>query len=105
MASSPLGMAGLYAWWKDPAGQWLLSATIMTRAAEGAMRAIHHREPVVLDPEEYGAWLDPSQQDAQRALALISRPAPRLEAVSVTTRVGNVANNSPANVRPLQMDQ
>ncbi len=69
------------------------------------MRAIHHREPVVLDPEEYGAWLDPSQQDAQRALALISRPAPRLEAVSFTTRVGNVANNSPANVRPLQMDQ
>ena len=47
------------------AGLWeqhqsLTTCTIITTAATDAMSAIHDRMPVVIKPEDYSRWLDPS---------------------------------------------
>ncbi|ADE86662.1 SOS response-associated peptidase [Rhodobacter capsulatus] len=47
-----LYLAGLASRWRD-----LLTCTIMTRAATGAMGGLHDRMPVVLNADEREAWL------------------------------------------------
>ncbi len=101
-ASQPVtAMAGLYSWWHQEDGTWLLSATIITRAATAEMAAIHSREPALLRPEEYAAWLDPAQKDPLAALALLQREPPTYTYFPVGNQVGNVANNSAANVEKI----
>ncbi len=97
----PLAFAGLYGWWKKPDGSWLLSTTIVTRAAEGELAAIHDRTPVVLTPNEFSEWLDPHQQDKYAARQLIDRPNQLLQADVVGKAVGNIRNNSPENIQPV----
>lgn len=50
----------------------------MTGLSEGHLAEYHGRAPVILDPEDWGVWLDPAQ-DA-KALLQALRPA-RLEVV------------------------
>ncbi|MFT3943454.1 MAG: SOS response-associated peptidase [Ancrocorticia sp.] len=99
--AAPLAFAGLYGWWKKPDGSWLLSTTIITRAAEGDLAAIHDRTPIVLTPDEFAAWLDPHQEDKYAALQLIDRSNQPLQADVVGKAVGNIRNNSPENIRPV----
>ena len=47
-----LFFAGLASRWEG-----LLTCTILTRAANDATADLHHRMPVILDPEERDAWL------------------------------------------------
>lgn len=98
---TPLAFAGLYGWWKKPDGSWLLSTTIITRAAEGELAAIHDRTPVILTRDEFSEWLDPHQQDKLVAHQLINRPNQPLQADVVGKAVGNIRNNSPENIRPV----
>ena len=63
-----LGFAGVYEWWRVPAGVvlpgsedgWLCSTVIVTRPALDSIGQIHDRMPVVVPPELADAWLDPS---------------------------------------------
>lgn len=53
-------LAGLYEWWKNPAsGEWLLSATTLTKHTAPELEHIHDRNPVLLTPETFEAWIDP----------------------------------------------
>ncbi|MPV50178.1 SOS response-associated peptidase [Pseudactinotalea sp. HY160] len=98
---APLAFAGLYSWWPDPelpAGdpqRWLLSTTIVTGEARGALATLHAREPVVLGAAAARAWLDPELTDARAALELTCEPGPRLTWHPVTRAVGAVRNNHP----------
>jgi putative SOS response-associated peptidase YedK len=60
----PLGLAGLWEAWRDPAGgEPVESCTIVTTDAAGPLAEIHHRMPAVLPTEGLEPWLDPRQQD------------------------------------------
>lgn len=61
-----ISFAGLYAVNTkiDPAGLPLKSCTIITGPAEPPVHAIHDRQPLVLDPADYDAWLDPATPEA-----------------------------------------
>jgi putative SOS response-associated peptidase YedK len=91
------GIAGLYERWRGPGGEVVDSFTLLTRAARGAVAALHDRMPLILDPPGYAAWLDPAAPDPAALLAglpealgasLIARP--------VSTRVNDVRNDDPA---------
>ena len=58
------------------------------------MAPIHDRMPVVLAPQHWEQWLDPSYDDVERLQTLLS-PAPNelLNAYPVSTEVNNVRNN------------
>lgn len=54
----PFAFAGLRTAWKRPDGEWLRSCTIVTTQANDAIRSIHPRMPVILEPDEEAIWLD-----------------------------------------------
>ena len=67
---------------------------ILTEPAAPAFADIHHRQPVVLDPEYRCDWLDgnlTTREDIRRAARRL--PADRLEAYAVSTRVNSTKND------------
>ena len=104
--------AGLYEWWRNPAegddspNKWLLSTSILTRDATGELAGIHDRMPVFLSPELLEEWLDPHTEGDDDLLAEISHGgeemAERAQFHVVDRAVGNVRNNSPALMEPVE---
>lgn len=91
----PLAFAGLYERWIDAEGlREIHTCTIITTSANEMMAPIHDRMPVVLAPQHWEQWLDPSYDDVERLQSLLL-PAPNalLTAYPVSTEVNNVRNN------------
>jgi putative SOS response-associated peptidase YedK len=57
----PMGAAGIYDYAQLMDGT-ILSAAMLTREAGKRMATFHDREPVILDPEDWQAWLDGSDE-------------------------------------------
>ncbi len=95
---APFAFAGLWERWQGE-GQTIHSFCIVTTDANRALAPIHHRMPVILDPDDYAAWLDPKYDRAQ-ALLLPARDD-LLRAIPVSTRVNAVRNDDPACIEPL----
>ena len=106
-------MAGLYEFWKNPAlpaddpAAWLSTFAVVTTAAEPALSHIHDRMPVVLESDAWAAWLDPGLDDRGEIAALLeaSQGIERFIAVPVSPLVGNVANNGPQLLTPVDDPQ
>ncbi|MER6049404.1 SOS response-associated peptidase [Streptomyces sp. NPDC001793] len=118
---SVMAMAGLYEFWRDrtlPADHplaWWVTCTVVTTEAETtplagadggegpqALADIHPRMPLVLPPDRWDAWLDPSRTDPDELRALLAPPPPGLmRAFPVPTGVSNVRNNGPELVTEL----
>ena len=99
----PLALAGLWAGWRDPeSGDVRRTFTIVTTEANELIASLHDRMPVVLPPESWATWLDPSLVDTGEVLAML-RPAPAepMELFAVEPLVNNVRNDGPDLVRPL----
>jgi putative SOS response-associated peptidase YedK len=55
------GLAGLWERWYDPhSGEPVETYTIVTTAASERLAPLHDRMPVIIEPERYANWLDPS---------------------------------------------
>ena len=63
-----LAFAGLWETWRRD-GEGIESCTILTRAANDAVRPLHDRMPVVVAPSRFGQWLDPTTTPDPLALA------------------------------------
>lgn len=91
---APLAFAGLIeAWRPSPDEEWLISCAIVTTASRGTMKELHDRQPVMMQPDAWAAWLDTdsTKDDLFEAAAA---DAPALEWHEVGKAVGNVRNNS-----------
>jgi len=97
---SLLALAGLYEIWGEDR---LLTSSIITTAAVGELARVHDRMPLVLPPDRWAGWLDPARPDPG---PLLAPPAPdvvaRLELRLVGPAVGNVANDGPELIAPVQ---
>jgi putative SOS response-associated peptidase YedK len=99
----PLVFAGLWEPWRPSKGEAVvLSAAIITTAAGADMEPIHDRQPVVLGPEAWDRWLDPTCHDRDELEALLApSPSGVLVRYPVDRRVGNVRNDGPELVEAL----
>ncbi len=95
----PLAFAGLYSWWKD-GEEWILSTTIITKAAN-QLKDIHHREPIVVDEKDFDVWLNPGNSDNEVLTEVLKKSNPFFKTARVDAAVGKVSNNSPANIHAL----
>lgn len=106
---SLLLFAGLYEWWRTPAGEWLLSATILTRGSAGAeLTALHDRMPVMLAKQDAAAWLAEQREgDAELLASFADRSASVAQTLrmhAVDARVGNVRESGRDLVSPIVED-
>ena len=91
---SAMAMAGLYEIWRDPTRddddpqRFLWTATVLTTTAEDAVGHIHDRMPLLVEPQRWKEWLDPTAKDKDTLLSLLVPAAPGLlEAYPVSTAV------------------
>lgn len=99
--AAPLAFAGLYEFWRDPAVldredplAWLTTFTILTTAAEPGLDRIHDRQPLVLEPDNWAAWLDPALTDPAAVERMLRfERAGRFAAYPVSTAVNGSAGN------------
>ena len=102
----PLAMAGLFEDWHGPDGV-VRSCAILTQDAVGSLTAIHDRMPVFVPANQWGRWLDPSEDDATSVLeAVLAEDRSLIESgrllssYAVSTRVNKPTNDDPALVLP-----
>lgn len=102
----PLAFAALWDSWRPTRGSddgRLVSTVIVTTSANDVLRPIHDRMPVVLPPSAWDVWLDPGNHDVEALFRLlVPAPDPLLEAVPVSSAVGNVRNDGPELVERVE---
>lgn len=116
---SVLAFAGLWEYWRpraagrdrtptaDPTGpdDAIVSYTILTTAAVGAMAEIHDRMPLILPAADWDSWLDETA-GAEQVVPLLAPPSPDLvaglEFRAVSSRVGAVAHDDADILRPVE---
>jgi putative SOS response-associated peptidase YedK len=102
---APIAIAGLWDSWRPTRGSdegRLVSCVLITTGANEVVRPIHDRMPVLLPPESWEAWLDPGNDDLDPLAALLAPAADDLlEVVPVSTAVGNVRNDGPELLEPV----
>jgi putative SOS response-associated peptidase YedK len=93
-----LAMAGLWTVWRDPKesdGPPVVSAAVLTTAAQGQLADIHDRMPLLMTPEHWAAWLDPDAGEVGGLLEPSLDLIEELELRPVSSKVNNVRNNGP----------
>ncbi|MBW4698561.1 MAG: SOS response-associated peptidase [Aphanocapsa lilacina HA4352-LM1] len=98
----PFAFAGLWERWEPGEGPTVETCTIITTAANAVLAPIHERMPVILAPDDYERWLDPSLHQAEALLPLL-RPYPpeAMHSHPVDIRVGNPIYDNPRCVEPV----
>jgi putative SOS response-associated peptidase YedK len=85
-------LAGITALWRG-----VRSVSLITTDPNPLMRPIHDRMPVIVAPEDYAAWLDPSRRDAAELMRFVRPyPAERMSAYRVGPRVSKPENDDPS---------
>ncbi len=101
----PFAFAGLWERWEPrQAGEPVESCTILVTEANELVRPIHARMPVILDPTDYDAWLDPAYDPSALHALLKPYPAHAMTAWKIGTRVNNPRNDDPACLEPALPD-
>ncbi|AIL13512.1 hypothetical protein IM40_08485 [Candidatus Paracaedimonas acanthamoebae] len=68
----PFALAGIYDYW--PGGvetAEIVSATIITTDANSLLKPYHSRMPVIIEPHNYGHWLDPENKNTEELMAML----------------------------------
>ena len=92
MASEePFAIGGLWEYWRargaDADG--IVSCTILTTDANTMMSRVHERMPVIIPPERYTAWLDPSTPVPAVQELLRPYPSDEMEEWPISLMVNN----------------
>lgn len=93
----PFAFAGLWENWQSKEGdESIQSTTVITTAANDFMLPLHHRMPVVLEPEIAERWM----QGDDDIVASATENAPEFRAWPVDRRVNNARNESEDLIQP-----
>ncbi len=80
----------------------LWTCTILTTEANAVVRPYHDRMPVILEPRDHVAWLDPGNDDRDALAALlVPSPPDRMEVIDVGSRVNDVRHDDAECIAPL----
>ncbi|MCX2732168.1 SOS response-associated peptidase [Saccharopolyspora sp. NFXS83] len=92
-----LAMAGIWETWHDPAAAEgtppLVTCSVLTTAAIGALTEVHDRMPLVLPAARWDDWLDPDRAEITGLLGPSRELVDALELRPVSSTVNDVRNN------------
>ena len=88
-SKSPFAFAGLWENWQSKdSEETIQSATLITTAANNFLSSLHHRMPVILEPDTADRWL----AGDDKLIDYVAQHAPPLKAWPVDRRVNNARN-------------
>lgn len=93
------GFAGLWEKWINPlTNEVIFSTTILTTESSSLTKDIHHRMPVILEPNNYDLWLNPLSTN----LDILFTPfeSKDLTVYPVSSDVNKVSNNQSYLIEP-----
>lgn len=96
-----LSLAGLWEVWQSADGGLLETCAILTTTPNALMASIHNRMPVIVDPQDYNAWLTPDTPADELHHLLRPYDAARLAAHPVSLAVNRPQNDSAECIAPL----
>ena len=98
----PFAFAGLWDTWRSPDGE-IMSCTLLTTDASAEVSPVHHRMPVIVPPQAYSQWLDPSITAPEAVLPLLNSDIYQsLSSYRVSPVVNNPTNDSAECVQPVE---
>lgn len=77
----PFALAGIWSMWKNKEGDSLPTVSIITSEPNERMSEVHDRQPVILEPRDYGEWLSTSDRPPVHLLRIL--PADEMKIVLV----------------------
>jgi putative SOS response-associated peptidase YedK len=95
----PMAFAGLWESWNPPpdVGDPVETYSIITITPNEMMATLQDRMPVILDPADFAAWLEPTNQDIAALLYLLKPyPAELMKCHPVSTRVNSPKFDDPS---------
>lgn len=95
----PLVFAGLWEKWIND-DITLLSCTIITTRSSGSLQNLHHRMPVMLEPDQADMWLNGDKKSAFEVLQLVNTN--HIQYYRVSKDVGNPRNQGNKLVLPFE---
>ncbi len=102
IGGDPFAFAGVWDRWRDrSSGDVTESCALITTEANSTVAPIHDRMPVILGPQAFATWLDPTA--APEPLHELLRPiaAEQLRATAVNTLVNRPENDDPLCLDPV----
>ena len=73
------------------------------RISSPQLAPIHNRMPVILKPSAYARWLGERPASNEELQAMLKPyPADAMEAFKIGPRIGNVKNDEPSLVEPIE---
>jgi putative SOS response-associated peptidase YedK len=99
----PFAFAGLWETWTEKDEESVYkSCTIITTAASESIREIHHRMPVILNPEAYEKWIDFDIHNPKELQLIINEGIIHdMNFYPVSKLVNSVKNNDPNCIKPI----
>lgn len=99
----PIAFAGLWEHWQGAGGEEMESVTILTTNANADLTALHHRMPVLLDPDDFDAWVDCERIPAEEVMELLcAAPDGLLEPAAVERQAANPRRTDRGAPEPFQ---
>jgi putative SOS response-associated peptidase YedK len=100
--NQPYAFAGLWERWQPKNAEPLETFTILTTDPNPLVEPMHNRMPAILEPADYSRWLEAG--DVARPPVDLLRPLPAAKMLSwqVGDRLGNVRNNDPELLAPVE---
>ncbi|HEV3204739.1 MAG TPA: SOS response-associated peptidase [Gemmataceae bacterium] len=100
--AKPFAFAGLWESWKKDEEQTIETFTLLTTSANGVVKPYHDRMPVIVKPEDFEPWLDPSLRDPKIVQPLLKPFADEdMTAIPVSMWVNNPRNQGPTCIEPV----
>ena len=97
-----LGFAGIYEKWTSADNKKVIySYTIITCESNTLLQPLHERMPVILERNNFEAWLDPVNSETDKLMKMLNPyPTERMSIYRVSDKVNSPANDSPALIHP-----
>ncbi len=95
--------AGIWEHWRDPqSDEAVETCAILTTEAVPALASIHHRMPVILDPTDFSAWLNPATRVEAVQTLLGQQRAHTFATYTVSPRINSAANDDLSLLAPVE---
>jgi putative SOS response-associated peptidase YedK len=97
--------AGVWDRWQSPDGELVDSFAIVTVAANDAVRPVHDRMPLRVEPSLYDEWLDPGVPGPRALADVLAAQAPPLESYESDPGGNDVRREGPDTIAPVAQRQ